>query len=194
MTVLGVPDRPGAAMAVFSKIAAKNIAMDMIVQNVGADGLADISFTVDRDELPATIKAVEDAVEELGAEGYTYDDDVSMVSVVGLGMATPARRGRKMFRALAEKGINIQMITTSEIKISALVDRQFAQEALRTVHEAFHLQDRPPSFPPDAGAVRRTARPRGGPVNGNSEAASPGWQPMEKLIIDILPWTSRSPG
>ena len=94
VTVRNVPDRPGAAMTIFAKIAAKNIAMDMIVQNVADDGRADISFTVVRDDLPATLKAVEDGVKELGAEGYTCDDEVSKISIVGLGMATQTRRGR----------------------------------------------------------------------------------------------------
>jgi aspartate kinase len=143
VTVLGVPDRPGAAITVFSKIAAKNIGMDMIIQNVGAEGLADISFTVVRGDLPATLRAVEEAVKELGAEGYDYDDNVSKVSVVGLGMATQPGVAQKMFEALAEKGINIQMITTSEIKISALVGRVHAQDALRTVHEVFQLHAAP---------------------------------------------------
>ncbi len=149
VTVLGVPDRPGAALTVFSKIAAKKIAMDLIVQNVGAEGHADISFTVFRDDLPTTLKAVEEATDELGAEGYTYDDEVSKISVVGLGMATQSGVADKMFVALAEKGINILMITTSEIKISVLVDRKFSQEALQTVHEAFQLEQEPPEIDSD---------------------------------------------
>ncbi len=143
VTVLGVPDRPGAAMDVFQKVADKNIAVDMIVQNVAEDGHADISFTVSRDELPTTLKAVDQAVKELGAAGYTYDDDVSKVSIVGLGMATQPGVADKMFRALAEKGINILMITTSEIKISVVVERSHGVEALRTVHETFRLDEAP---------------------------------------------------
>ena len=121
VTVRGVPDRPGAAMAIFAKITAKNIGMDMIVQNVADDGHADISFTVVRDDLPATLKAVEDAVRELGARECNCDDEVSKISIVGLGMATQPGVAERMFRALAERGVNIIMITTSEIKISALV-------------------------------------------------------------------------
>ncbi len=143
VTVLGVPDRPGAALTVFSKIAAKKIAMDMIVQNVAAEGHADISFTVFRDDLPATLTAVEEAAEQLGTEGYSHDDDTSKISVVGLGMVEQTGVAEMMFRALAEKGINILMITTSEIKISVLVAREFVQEALRTVHEVFDLESEP---------------------------------------------------
>jgi aspartate kinase len=144
LTVLGVPDRPGAAMTLFSRVAARAVAMDMIVQNVGAAGHADISFTVPRDELPSSLRACEEAVAELGAEGVSYDEDAAKISVVGLGMARQSGVANQMFLALAEKGINIEMISTSEIKISVLVGRQYAQEALRTVHEAFGLHQEPP--------------------------------------------------
>lgn len=145
VTLRGLPDRPGVAAQVFAQVAAAKVPMDMIVQNVGAGGKADISFTVPRDELPSVRKVVEQVSQQLGAESVSYDDDVSKVSVVGLGMATQPGVARTMFRALAEKGINIDMITTSEIKISVLVTREFAQEALRTVHEAFGLSIAPPN-------------------------------------------------
>jgi aspartate kinase len=180
VTVQGVPDRPGTAMAMFSKVAAKNVAMDMIVQNVGDGGLADISFTVPRDELPATLKAVEESAQELGAEGFSYDDDVSKISVVGLGMATRPGVAEAMFRALAERGINILMISTSAIKISVLVTHEFAQEALRTVHEAFDLEKMPPgaSEAVVAGSARRG--------NNNTEAMLARLQSMEKLIVEDI--------
>jgi aspartate kinase len=143
VTVLGVPDRPGAAITIFAKVTAKAIPMDMIAQNVAAEGRTDISFSVSRDDLPQTIRAVEEAVRELGAEGHDCDDEVSKISIVGLGMATQPGVAERMFRSLAEKGINIQMITTSEIKISVLVAREFAQEALRTVHAEFALEKEP---------------------------------------------------
>ncbi len=143
VTVLNVPDRPGAAMTLFSRVAARAVATDMIVQNVAEDGNADISFTVFRDDLPTTLKAVGEAVAELGAGGFTHDDDVSKVSIVGAGMATQTGVAERMFQALADKGINILMITTSEIKISVLVAREHAPEALRTVHQAFELDQAP---------------------------------------------------
>ena len=143
VTILGVPDVPGSSFAVFSKIAAKNVTVDMIVQNVAADGRADISFTVVRDDLPQTLKAVEEAIAELGAEGFTSDENVSKASVVGQGMASQTGVAQKMFRSLADAGINIQMITTSEIKISVLVDREQGAAALRTVHQAFELHKAP---------------------------------------------------
>ena len=144
VTLLGVPDTPGTSLALFSKIAAKNISVDMIVQNVGADSKADISFTVLRDDLKSTLSAVKEAADELGAEGFTHDDNVSKVSVVGLGMAEQTGVAQRMFRALAEAGVNILMITTSEIKISVLVARDQGHTALRTVHRVFEL-DQPPA-------------------------------------------------
>ena len=179
VTVLGVPDRPGAALGIFSKVAAKNIAMDMIVQNEAADGRADLSFTVMRDELPSTLRAVDEAVKAIGAEGYDYDENVSKISVVGLGMATQPGVAGAMFLALAEKGINIHMITTSEIKISAVVAREFAQEALRTVHEAFKL-----NLPPPDGAGRRCDGAPSAAMNPNAATLVARLQRMEKLIID----------
>ncbi len=178
VTVQGVPDRPGAASTIFSKIAGKRVGMDMIVQNVAAEGQADISFSVYRDDLARTLKAVEEACKELGAGSYTCDDNVSKVSVVGLNMASQTGVAERMFRALAEKGINILMITTSEIKISVLVARDQAIDALRTVHEAFELskvpeetEELPPPEPlADKGREGALARLHG----------------MEDLIIDEI--------
>jgi aspartate kinase len=143
VTIEGVPDRPGASLAIFSKIAARKIAVDMIVQNVGTEGKADISFSVDREELPVALEAVQEAADELGASGYSHDDRVSKVSAVGLGMARQTGVAQKMFRALADAGVNILVITTSEIKISVLVARDQSQTALRIVHAAFDLAKEP---------------------------------------------------
>jgi aspartate kinase len=180
VTVLGVPDRPGAANALFSKIAARHISMDMIVQNVAAAGLADISFTVARDELPATLKVVEEAARLLGAQGYNYDDNVSKISVVGVGMKDQPGVAQRMFRALANRQINILMITTSEIKISVLVDREHAVEALRTVHAAFELHLEPRL----AGAGRYGAAAASGP-NDTADAVAR-MQGMEDLLIEDI--------
>jgi aspartate kinase len=180
VTVLGVPDRPGAAMTVFSKIAAKHISMDMIVQNVAAEGLADVSFTVFRDELPATLKAVEEAVAELGAEGCSYDDNVSKLSAVGLAMATQSGVAERMFRAMAERGINILMSTTSEIKISVLVARDYAVEALRALHEAFDLETEPPAEAVEA------SPPAEAPPDGVSAEIVKRMQTMEDLLIEDI--------
>jgi aspartate kinase len=158
-------------------VAAKNIALDMIVQNEAAEGRTDLSFTVLRDDLPGTLRAVDDAVKEIGAEGCDYDEGVSKISVVGLGMAKRPGVAAMMFRALAEKGINIHMITTSEIKISVVVAREAAQEALRAVHEAFGLHVAPPESPqtpPDQPPLVR--RPSAAKLVDRL-------QRMEKLII-----------
>ncbi|MBN1589318.1 MAG: ACT domain-containing protein, partial [Pirellulales bacterium] len=163
ISVTGMPDRPGAALTLVSAIAAKQVAVDMIVQNVGEDGLADISLTVFRDDLPTALMAVEEAAGQLGAIAHSYDDDVSCISVVGLNMAEQTGVANKMFRSLADAGINIYMISTSHIKISVLVARDSAIEALHSVHPAFELEKEPdtpialtnmaPRKPPDAAAV-----------------------------------------
>ncbi len=143
VTVLGVPDIPGTSLAIFSAIAAKKIAVDMVVQNVGSQGRADISFTVPGGELTGTLEALKAPAAALRAEGITHDSEVSKVSVVGLGMASQSGVASRMFRALAVSGVNIQMISTSEIKISALVPRDQAFNALRAVHQAFALDTAP---------------------------------------------------
>ncbi|MEZ6089545.1 MAG: aspartate kinase [Pirellulaceae bacterium] len=144
VTILGVPDVPGMSLDIFSRIADRKIAVDMIVQNLGSEGRADISFTVPSSELPVTLEAANSAIEKIGARGISYDESVSKVSVVGSGMVQQTGVAHRMFSALAKAGINIYMITTSEIKISALVPREKAQEALRVVHEAFDLAQAAP--------------------------------------------------
>jgi aspartate kinase len=178
VTILGVPDKPGTSLAIFSKIAAKAVSVDMIVQNVGADGIADISFTVLADDLRVTLRAAEDAARELGAEGVAHDDLVAKVSVVGLGMAQQTGVARRMFRALADASANILMITTSEIKISVLVERGEAVAALRAVHQAFGLE-RPPAAAPgiDSPAGRRSS---------DAAAVVARLQKMEELTIDDI--------
>lgn len=143
VTISNVPDQPGSSLAIFSKLASLNVAIDMIVQNVGAAGYADISFTVLEDDLPKALAAVEKSARELGAESVSHDANVSKVSIVGLGMATQSGVADRMFRVLADEEINIEAITTSEIKVSALVSRDKAFAALRAVHAEFEL-DKPP--------------------------------------------------
>ncbi len=139
ITIQGVPDRPGVVHGIFRTIGAAKIVVDMIVQNVSTGGVAEVSFTVAKGDLPETLRAAEAAARECGATGVTHESDVAKVSVVGLGMRTHTGVATAMFEALAAAGINIQMITTSEIKISVLVDRASAVPALRAVHEAFQL-------------------------------------------------------
>ena len=143
ITVIGVPDVPGTSLEIFSRIASFKISVDMLVQNIGASGKADISFTVPAHELLHALKSVRESAQIVGADEVIFDEDVAKVSVVGLEMARQTAVADKMFQALADGGVNIQMITTSEIKISALIARKEAQQALRVVHQAFGL-DQPP--------------------------------------------------
>ncbi|MBM4092593.1 MAG: aspartate kinase [Planctomycetes bacterium] len=143
IALVGVPDVPGTSLEIFSRLADRKITVDMIVQNVGEAGKSDISFTVPRDELPAALEAVREAADIVGVDEINTDENVSKVSVVGLGMARQAGVADKMFAALAAEGINIQMITTSEIKISTLVEQDAALPALRAVHRAFELEREP---------------------------------------------------
>lgn len=145
LTVAGVPDEPGVSFALLESLAAANITTDMIVQNRGDDGLADISFTVLSSDLAAALEATEKAAAQIGAREVRHNEAVAKVSVVGLGMADQSGVARRMFRALADAEINIQAITTSEIKVSCLVDREQGLEALRVVHREFELDKTPPS-------------------------------------------------
>jgi aspartate kinase len=184
ITVQGVPDKPGTSLEIFSRIAARNISVDMIVQNVGESGKADISFTVPRGELDVALEAVREAVALVGADGISSDDSVAKVSVVGLGMARQTGVAQKMFRALADAGINIQMITTSEIKISVLVSRERSQEALRIVHKAFDLDSIPPKEAGTShGSVARTATATNG-TDAAAVVARLQSMNMEELTID----------
>lgn len=180
VTVVGVPDVPGTSLEIFSRIAARNITVDMIVQNAGAQGKADISFTVPRDELTIALEAVGEAAKVLGADSFAHDDSVAKVSVVGLGMARQTGVAQKMFHALSEAGINIEMITTSEIKISVLVHRDEAQRALRVVHQAFDLASSPNGA---AEAALSPARPN---ANVADVVARLQGIDMEELMIDDI--------
>ncbi len=143
ITIVGVPDRPGTSLEIFSRLADRKVTVDMIVQNVGEEGKSDISFTVPSSELEIALQAVQEAADIVGAGEVTHDDSVAKVSVVGLGMAKQTGVANRMFAALAAEGINIQMITTSEIKISTLVERDQALPALRAVHSTFQLEQVP---------------------------------------------------
>ncbi len=143
ITIQGVPDKPGSSCEIFKQLAQRKITIDMIVQNIGQQDRADISFTVPKEELKDALKAVDLAVRSVGASGFTHDDEVSKISVVGIGMSQQTGVAQQMFHALAEAGINIQMITTSEIKISVLVARSEALAALRAVHQWFKLFRKP---------------------------------------------------
>jgi aspartate kinase len=136
----GLPDRPGVSHRVFSGIAGQNIAVDMIAQNVGTGGKASIGFTVPSGELAATLAVIRPLAGELGAV-VAHDESVSKVSIVGTGMRTHTGVALRMFAALAAAGINLKMVTTGDIKISALVDKADGVRALRAVHQAFALHE-----------------------------------------------------
>ena len=140
LTVLGVPDRPGIAYQILGPIADSNIDVDMIIQNVGHDGTTDFSFTVNRSEFARAQKMLEDRIKpHVGARAIEGDNRICKVSAVGVGMRSHPGVASKMFRILAEEGINIQMISTSEIKISVVVDEKYLELAVRVLHKAFEL-------------------------------------------------------
>ena len=139
LTVLGVPDRPGIAYQIIGAIADANIDVDMIIQNVGHDGSTDFSFTVNRSEYAKALAILEQVKNHIGARAITGDNKICKVSAVGVGMRSHPGIASRMFRALAEEGINIQMISTSEIKVSVVVDEKYQELAVRTLHQAFNL-------------------------------------------------------
>lgn len=140
ITVLGVPDRPGIAYQILGPVADANIDVDMIIQNVGHDGMTDFSFTINRNEFARTMDILENQVQpHIGARGVIGGDRIAKVSVVGVGMRSHVGIASRMFRALAEEGINIQMISTSEIKISVVVDEKYMELAVRVLHKIFEL-------------------------------------------------------
>jgi aspartate kinase len=140
LTVLGVPDRPGIAYQILGVIAEANIDVDMIIQNVSHDGTTDFSFTVPRGEFARAKKILEEQVKpHVGARAVEGDNHICKVSAVGVGMRSHPGVASKMFRALAEEGINIQMISTSEIKISVVVDEKYLELAVRVLHKVFEL-------------------------------------------------------
>ena len=140
ITLEGVPDQPGSNHKLFSPLASSGIAVDMIVQNVAQQGLADISFTVPADDLAQALDVTRAVAKALGATGVSHDDSMAKVSVVGVGMAREEGVAGRMFLALSREGINVRMITTSEIKISVLIDRADAAKAVKAVHAAFGLE------------------------------------------------------
>ena len=139
VTIIGVPDQPGVAANILLAITKENICLDMIVQNVGHGGRTDFTFTVARLDLKATLDVSSAIVEAVGAEGVSADDSVAKLSVVGVGMRSHSGVAARMFDALATEKINIQLISTSEIKISCVIDDDRAEDALRAVHDAFEL-------------------------------------------------------
>ncbi|HYS18151.1 MAG TPA: aspartate kinase [Candidatus Binatia bacterium] len=139
ISILRVPDRPGIAARVFGAISAKNIVVDMIVQNISQDGYTDMSFTLPRGDRARAVAELADVVREIGARGIAHDERVAKVSIVGVGMRSHSGVASTMFATLAREGINIQMISTSEIAVSCVIEDKYAELAVRTLHDAFDV-------------------------------------------------------
>lgn len=161
ISVMDVPDVPGTILKIFKPIADRKITVDMIVQNVSDDDTTSISFTVPREEAAETVDVIKDVVTELGGTLAPANENVSKVSVVGLGMAHEAGVANRMFRTLAKANVNLEIITTSEIKISVLVDRMNALDALRTIHGEFGLDK-----------IEPVQREEQAPANRNSDISA----------------------
>ncbi|MDZ4185286.1 MAG: aspartate kinase [Desulfuromonadales bacterium] len=139
ISVLRVPDRPGIAAKLFSPLSAANITVDMIIQNVSHDGLNDMTFTVPKSDFKKALKIVQETATEIGAGSVTSDENIAKVSIIGVGMRSHSGVACKMFETLSSEGINILMISTSEIKISCIIEMKYSELAIRVLHEAFGL-------------------------------------------------------
>lgn len=140
VTLIKVPDSPGVASAIFGPLADAGVNVDMIVQNIGADNLTNMTFSLAVDQIPLAQRALERARDDIRYQDVVVDDDVAKVSIVGIGMRSHAGVAQKMFAALAADGINIKVITTSEIKVSVLIDRRYMELAVQSLHKAFDLE------------------------------------------------------
>lgn len=139
ISIFGVPDHPGIAAQIFSPLSHADITVDMIIQNVSSDGATDMTFTVPKADFKKALKIVEDLSKEIGARGVSTDESIAKVSIIGVGMRSHSGIASKMFQALAQEGVNIQMISTSEIKVSCVIDAKYTELAVRVLHEAFGL-------------------------------------------------------
>ncbi|RMF42829.1 MAG: ACT domain-containing protein, partial [Deltaproteobacteria bacterium] len=139
ISVLRVPDKPGIASKLFTPLSDANITVDMIIQNVSIDGHTDMTFTVPRGDFKKAVQIVEKAAGEIGASEVRSDDAIAKVSIVGVGMRSHSGIASKMFQTLSKEGINIEMISTSEIKVSCVIDAKYTELAVRVLHEAFGL-------------------------------------------------------
>jgi aspartate kinase len=140
LTILGVPDQPGVAYHILGPIGDANIEVDMIIQNVGADATTDFTFTVHRNDYDKAMEILQKVAKDVGAREVEGDKDIVKVSLVGVGMRSHAGIASTMFKALADEGINIRMISTSEIKISVVVDEKYLELGVRALHSAFGLE------------------------------------------------------
>lgn len=142
ISLLRVPDKPGIASQLFMPLSNANITVDMIIQNVSHDGLTDMTFTVPKTDYKKALKLIEEVAQKIGAAGVQGDEHIAKVSIVGVGMRSHSGVASKMFETLSREGINIEMISTSEIKVSCVIDVKYTELAVRVLHQAFGL-DKP---------------------------------------------------
>jgi aspartate kinase len=140
ITVVHVPDKPGVAASLFIPLSEHNISVDMIIQNVSAEGFTDLTFTVSKKDMKEAQKIVEATAKAVGARKVEVDDDVAKVSIIGVGMMSHSGVAAKMFKTMANESINIMMISTSEIKISCIIQRKYTELAVTVLHDAFGLE------------------------------------------------------
>ena len=140
ITVVGVPDRPGVAKDIFGPLARANISIDTIVQNAGSDNVTDVTFTAARTDLVKALSIVEPVAKKLGATKVVRDETLAKVSIIGTGMQNTPGYAARMFRALFEEDINIQLITTSEIRITCIISEGRVEDAVRALHSAFEVE------------------------------------------------------
>jgi len=142
VTIQDVPDKPGMAAQIFRELAEKDVNVDMIVQNVSREGATDVSFTVIKHDLPATLRIARSVAQRIGAGEVTTDEGIAKLSIVGIGMRSHSGVAAKMFEALSRERVNIEMISTSEIKLSCVIRKAHAERAMRVIHKAFGLSKR----------------------------------------------------
>ena len=140
ITVVHIPDKPGIAANLFTPLSERNISVDMIIQNASLQGYTDLTFTVSKKDMKEAQKIVEATAKEIGAENVEVDDEVAKISIIGVGMVSHSGVAAKMFKTMADEGINIMMISTSEIKISCVIQRKYTELAVTVLHDAFHLE------------------------------------------------------
>jgi aspartate kinase len=140
ITVVHIPDKPGIAASLFTPLSERNISVDMIIQNASAQGYTDLTFTVSKKDMKEAQKCVEATAKDIGAQRVEVDDDVAKVSIIGVGMVSHSGVAAKMFKTMADEGINIMMISTSEIKISCVIQRKYTELAITVLHDAFQLE------------------------------------------------------
>ena len=140
ITVVHIPDKPGIAANLFTPLSERNISVDMIIQNASSQGYTDLTFTVSKKDMKEAQKIVEATAKEIGAKKVEVDDEVAKVSIIGVGMVSHSGVAAKMFKTMADESINIMMISTSEIKISCVIQRKYTELAVTVLHDAFHLE------------------------------------------------------